>query len=125
MNRVSFWSSALGVALAMAALSALFLPYEWIGLETQADRMRAWLLTLWTAGVMGICFGVAGLLSGIAPIGVRDVAEAGSVAGAVQARREAVRRQGAADFYNFAGWTVAAGAILILIYFAAWLYAGR
>src|SRR5688572_6976453 len=102
MSRVYFWGSALGVALAVAGLSALALPYEWIGLETTADRTRAWLLTVWTAGMMAICFGVAGLLSGITPIGIRDVVEAGSVSSAVETRRETIRRQGAADFFNFA-----------------------
>jgi hypothetical protein len=120
MQRIYFWMSALGVALLIAALAALLLPYGVLGMDTLADRQRGWLLTVWTAGVMGICFGGSGLLAAVAPISFRDVAEAGSVPSAIEAYREARERQGPSPFFNFAGWTASTGGFLVLIYFAGW-----
>ena len=123
MKPLYFWGTALLAAIVLG-LAALLLPYEAIGIETAVERRRVWLLTVWTAGVMAICFGGAGLLSGVIPLGVRDIAEDGSVTAAIEARREARKRQSAA-FYNFAGWTVSAGALMILLYFLVWLTTGR
>ena len=69
-------------------------------------------------GLLGLS--ATGLIGSIAPIGIRDVAEVGSVTAAVEARRSA-RTRDSSRFYNFAGWTVATGLWVIIIYFAAWL----
>ena len=106
-----FWLASGGVAGAIAGLAALALPAD---LGT-----RGWLLTVWTAGVLFILFGAAALIG--AGVGVREVLEAGSVRGAVEAER---RRQasGQADFHRDIGWwTVATGGVLVAIYFLGWL----
>lgn len=121
-----FWISSILAAVAFAALVGVLFPYEAIGLETPADRERAWLLTTWTSGVMAICFGAAGLLSNLSPLGFRDVHDVGSVTAALEARREEIRRTRASGIlYNFAGWTVCTGVWLVLVYFAGWIVMGR
>ena len=120
MRPAYFWASSAATAAAMGALAAIAFPFGALGLETVDERQRAWLLTVWTCGIMAVCFGVTGLLGGLNPIGVRDVAEAGSVRAAVDARREANRKR-EKSFYNFAGWTVSTGGFLLLVYFAGWL----
>jgi hypothetical protein len=117
----NFWGTAFLAALGFAFAVAFLMPYGLLAAETSADRLRIWLLTLWTAGVMAICFGSAGLISALAPLGFREVAEVGSVSAAVEARREEHRKAGGTPFYNFAGWTLITGVCLILLYFAAWL----
>ncbi|HEX6925983.1 MAG TPA: hypothetical protein VF167_11235 [Longimicrobiaceae bacterium] len=113
-----FWGSAVAVAVAWAVIAPLVLPYEALGLESAAARGRAWLLTLWTSGVMSICFGAAGLLGYVSPIGFKEVAEAGSLMQAIEARRRA-RREG--SFHqNFAWWLIVTGLLLIAIYFVVW-----
>ena len=107
-----FWGSAV------AALAAWLLPYRALGLDSAALRWQAWLLTVWTAGVIAICFGLAGLVGYGAPLGVREVAEAGSLTGAMEARRLARRGTGARG--GLAGWLIATGAALVGIYFVAW-----
>ena len=124
MNRGRFWVSACLVAMAFAAAAAWLFPYGPLGLETVEERERAWMLTLWTAGVMAICFGAAGMLSSITPLGFRDVADAGSLVAAREARREG-RGARSSALYNFAGWTITAGIALLVIYFIAWLLGGR
>src|SRR5690606_10308160 len=79
MSRPRFWTAAVLLPLAFALATYWLFPYGSLGLEGVEDRHRAWLLTLWTAGVMAICFGGAGILSSITPLGFRDVAEAGSL----------------------------------------------
>src|SRR5690606_40771519 len=96
-----FWASAVAVAVAWAVIAPLVLPYEALGLESAAARGRAWLLTLWTSGVMSICFGAAGLLGYVSPIGFKEVAEAGSLMQAIEARRRA-RREG--SFHQNFAW---------------------
>lgn len=123
MTRSRFWASALATAAVVAALLAWLFPYGPLGIEDEVERQRAWLLTLWTAGMLAICFGAAGLLNAFSGVGFRDVSEAGSLEAAVQARRETIE-QSRSGFYNFAGWTVSTGAALVLIYFAAWLSLG-
>ena len=123
MNRGRFWLTAAAAALVIAAAAAWLFPYGALGLDSEADRQRGFLLTLWTFGVLAICFGSSGLLGAIAPLGFRDVAEHGSIQAALEAKQEAAR-QGGSAFYNFAGWLVTAGAGLIVIYFVAWLSLG-
>lgn len=115
-----FWGSAVAVVLVFALAAALLLPYEALQLRTEADRWRAWLLTLWTGGVMGVLFGLAGLLGFVSPVGVRDVVEAGSVARAKEERRTSLSA-GLSGFHgNFAWWMISTGALLIGLYFASW-----
>jgi hypothetical protein len=119
-SRKYFWLTAAAAAIALAALAALLLPYQRLQMESLADRQGGWLLTVWTAGVMAIFFGVSGLLMSVAPVGFRDVHEAGGVLQALAKRRDERERAGDSNFYNFAGWTVSTGGFLVLIYFAAW-----
>lgn len=119
MSRPRFWLSALSAALVFAALAAWLFPYEALRLESDSDRHRAWLLTLWTAGVMCICFGATALLSTVIPIGFREVAEAGSVSAAHEARRRDAGRE--RPFYNFGGWLLTTGVVLLVIYASGWL----
>lgn len=123
MSHPRFWITSVIAAASFAVLSVWLFPYGPLGIEGEARRYQVWLLTLWTTGVMSICFGATGLFSSIIPLGFRDVAEAGSVAAAREARR---RRRYSEDspFFNFAGWAVTTGSLLLIIYFAAWL-AGR
>ncbi len=120
MSPLRFWLTSLLAAATVTGAAALLLPYEMLAADSDPERHRLWLLTLWTAGVMAICFGGAGLIAAVAPLGFRDVAETGSVSAAVEARREA-RKRDSHPFYNFAGWTLATGGWLIVIYFVAWL----
>ncbi|MQA89429.1 MAG: hypothetical protein GEU90_04230 [Gemmatimonas sp.] len=106
-------------------LVRLFLPYDALGIETADDRFLAWLLTTWTAGVMAICFGAAGLLSAVSVVGFRDVHDIGSVSAAIDVHRDELRRRRQSGIYNFAGWTLCTGGWLILVYFFAWLITGR
>jgi hypothetical protein len=118
-SSIRFWGSALALALLFTAAAALLFPYDALRLTEQPDRVRVWLLTLWTAGVLAILFGVAGLLTFATPIGFREVHDAGSVSEAHEARRRA--RQVAHPFHdNFAWWLVCTGLILIAFYFVAW-----
>lgn len=114
-----FWLAAVGVALGWAVAASWLFPYESMGFDTGAERLRVWLLLLWTSGVMAICFGAAGILSYGGPIGFREVADAGSLTGALAARRRA-RRESGSPYTNFAWWLIVTGALLICIYFAAW-----
>lgn len=117
-----FWGTALGIAAGVAAAAALFLPYEALRLQTLEERERAWLLTVWVAGVLAILFGLTSVLGGFGGIGAREVVEAGSVRGAVEAHRTAARAAGAPEFHgHFGWWLIATGALLVGIYFAAWL----
>ncbi len=119
MNRTRFWGSVVGVALGFALLSALLLPYGWLGLDTESLRWGAWLLTLWTGGAMSVLFGLAGILGYRLPPGVREVIDAGGVRAALEARRRA-REEGRAG--NFAIWLICMGLCLIAIYFLAWFF---
>ncbi len=98
--------------------AAWLFPYGALDIEPGPERHSAWLLTLWTTGVMCICFGGAALLSSVVPIGIRDVAEAGSVSAAHEARRS--QSSGPSPFFNFGGWLLTTGSFLLMIYFAAW-----
>jgi predicted membrane metal-binding protein len=121
MNRsvVRFWATALGLALVFTAAAAVLLPYKALRLTEEPERLRAWLLTLWTAGVLAILFGLAGLLTFATPIGFREIHDAGSVSEAQEARRRA--RMVTHPFHdNFAWWLVCVGLILIGFYFVAW-----
>jgi hypothetical protein len=114
-----FWGSAAASALLFGLAAALFMPYGALGIEEGAERTRSWLLTLWTGGVMAILFGASALVGVLAPVGFREVHEAGSLTQAVEARRRA--RLARPGFHgNFAWWLVCTGAILIALYFVAW-----
>lgn len=116
---VRFWASALLVAGGWVVVSSLLLPYDALGLESGPERSRAWLLTVWTSGVMAICFGIAGIIGYSAPLGFKEVAESGSLTQALEARRRSKRQAG--SFYtNFAWWLVVTGAVLIALYFLVW-----
>lgn len=106
-----FWTTSAAVAAAVASAAALLLPRE---LGT-----RAWLLTVWTAGVMCILFGAAALIG--AGVGVREVVEAGSTPEAIEAEQR-TRNAGQASFHGDIGWwVVATGGVLVAIYFVGWL----
>jgi hypothetical protein len=117
VSRLRFWGSAVLVALLFALASAFLLPYGWLGLETEALRWRAWLLTLWTGGVMSVLFGLAGMLGYRLPPGIREVVDAGSVRAALEERK---RAREAGEKGNFASWLVVTGLFMIGIYFVAW-----
>lgn len=116
---VRFWVSAVLAALLFAGATSAWFPYEALRLRSEAEQWRAWLLTLWTGGVLALLFGASGLLAVAIPLGFREVHEAGSVAGAAESRRRS-RPSGAAFHANFAWWLICTGAMLIAIYFAAW-----
>ena len=120
MSRPSlrFWGLAMGVAVLVALAAAVLLPYEAIGLRTGEERERAWMLTVWTAGVFAILFGLTARLGGAPGLSVRDVEEAGSVAAAVEARR---RSRKVDEGFRVDVWLVATGGILVGIYFLGWL----
>ncbi len=116
-----FWGWAVGAALVFAALAALLLPYGALGLRTPPERERASLLTVWTAGVMAVLFGLTARIGGLGGIGWREVEEAGSVREAIEARR----RSESAELTRRADlWVIAFGCALIAIYFAGWLVLG-
>lgn len=114
-----FWGSAAAVAIGFAALVPVLFPYSLVGRDPVRDRNVMWMLVVFTTGVMMVLFGVAALIGGKRSVGVRDVVEAGSVG-------QALARQGKGEttpgyVYNVAVWTVATGALLLLIYFALWI----
>ena len=123
MRPSRFWLTSFGVAAAAAILLAVAFPYGLLGFDSEGDRLRIWLLCLWTLGMLAICFGGAGLLNAFSGVGFRDVSEAGSLEVAVATKKDSLR-QGGSGFYNFAGWTVSTGGFLVLVYFLAWLYTG-
>lgn len=120
---LTFWLSSLTAAAAFAALVPLLLPYGKLGLVTEADRERAWLLTVFCAGALAVLLGATGLLSAPRWLTLRDVEEAGSVAEA-RVRAQAARRGiggGEGGWARNPGWwTVATGCFLIAIYFVLW-----
>lgn len=117
MTRARFWGSTLLAALAFAAAVALLFPYGTLGIARGAERERVWLLTLWCAGVLALLFGLSAALGGARGLGVREVQEAGSVAGARDRLRRADTRSGPAR----AWWPVLTGGWMVAIYFAGWL----
>jgi hypothetical protein len=125
MKPLRFWGTAALAAVTFGLAIAFLFPFGALGIEALAERRHAWLLTVWTSGVLAICFGATGLLTAITPISFRDVVEAGSVTAAIEAHRTARREHSAIPFYNFAGWTVSTGLCLLLLYFAGWLVLGR
>jgi hypothetical protein len=117
-----FWGSAVLTAVVIAALVPLLFPFRALGLDPAVDRTRVWLLTVFCTGVMAVLFGASGLL-GARFVGVRDVIEAKSAAIAIERQRQS--REGVTrGWRNAGGWTVAAGASLVAIYFLLWLVLG-
>lgn len=124
MNRAAavFWGSAVAVALVFAAAAAALLPYDALRLYTAAERERAWLLTVWTGGVMAILFGLTATIGWRGGIGFRDVVEAGSLKKAAEKRRQAKRQQEEDSFHSrFDWWLISTGGFLVAIYFVGWL----
>ncbi len=116
---LTFWGSALGVAVALAGLIPVLFPFRQLGLVTPEDRARVWLLAVFTAGVMAILFGAAAWVAGPKMITLRDVVESGGVPQARSARAKEEKARGA-RYGNPAAWTVALGGFLIGIYFLMW-----
>lgn len=116
---LTFWASALGVAMGFAGLVPVLFPFTRLGLVTEADRDRVWLLVVFTAGVMAILFGIAAWVGGPRMVTLRDVVEGGGIAEARARREKADRARADRPRYgNPATWTVATGAFLVGIYFA-------
>ncbi len=117
-----FWGTALGVALGFALLAALLLPFDALGLVTVQERERAWLLTVWTGGVLAVLFGLSALLGTFSGLGFREVMEAGSVQQAIETHRRSLTKWGDGAFHHsFAWWVITTGGLLVAIYFTAWL----
>jgi len=118
---LTFWGSALGVAMAFAGLVPVLFPFRALGLVTEADRERVWLLVVFAAGIVAILFGAAALLGGPKMITLRDVVERGGVTQARAARDATERARLERPRYgNAALWMLATGAFLVAIYFLLW-----
>lgn len=121
-----FWGSAAGVAILSAALVPVLMPYEALRLVAEADRERAWLLTVFCGGVLAVLFGVTGVLGSGQLLTLRDVADAGSV---IEAKRKATASRAVRDAEgqlerydrNFGVWLIVTGVFLLVIYFALWV----
>jgi hypothetical protein len=115
-----FWGSAAAVALAVTALAPLVFPFRAVGLDPETERIRLWLLVVFTTGVLLILFGSGALIAGKRQVGVRDVVDAGGVREALE-RADASRRAAAPAYTrNAALWCIATGGILLVFYFALW-----
>lgn len=122
---LTFWGSSLGVAMAFAGLVPVLFPFHRLGLVTDADRDRVWLLVVFTAGVMAILFGAAAWVGGPRMLTLRDVVESGGIARAREQREKADRARAERPRYgNPASWAVATGGFLIAIYFVLWMLQG-
>ncbi len=119
---LTFWGTSLGAATTFAALVPLVFPFTRLGLLTEADRDRAWLLTVFCAGVLLALFGLSTWIGGARLLSIRDVTEAGGVKEAIERRRLVNRTPDGGLPYtrNAAAWAVATGAFLVAIYFALW-----
>jgi hypothetical protein len=116
-----FWASALSVAVVFAASAAAFLPYESLRLHSAAERERAWLLTVWTGGIVAILFGLSARLGVFTGIGFREVAEARSIRKALEAHRQRLKGPPSEFSRSFDSWLIVTGALLVTIYFIGWL----
>ncbi|HEV2129931.1 MAG TPA: hypothetical protein VGR27_02450 [Longimicrobiaceae bacterium] len=117
-----FWGTAVGIALGFALLAALLLPFDALGIRTLEERERAWLLTVWTGGVLAILFGLSALLGAFSGMGFREVVEAGSVREAVETHRRSLTNWGAGAFHHsFAWWVISTGGLVVAIYFVGWM----
>jgi hypothetical protein len=114
---VRFWGSAVLAAAVFAALVPLLFPFHALGLEP--ERTRIWLLTVFCFGVMLLLFGLSGVV-GSGFVGLRDVLDAKSATIAIERQRESRKAVAGRAWRNAGGWTVAAGASLIAIYFILW-----
>ena len=119
---LTFWGTSLGAAATFAALVGVLFPFGRLGLVTAADRERAWLLTVFCAGVLLAMFGLSTWIGGARLLTIRDVVEAGGVKEAAERRRQAHRpaADGLPYTRNAAAWAVATGGFLVAIYFALW-----
>ena len=114
-----FWGGAVLAAAVFAALVPLLLPFGALGAVLPGERTRIWLLTVFCTGVMALLLGLSGVI-GSRFVGVRDVLEAKSATIAIERQREARKALAGRGWRNAGGWTVAAGASLIAIYFMLW-----
>lgn len=117
-----FWGSAVLAAMVFAALVPLLMPFETLRLMSPEDQRRGWLLTVFCGGVLAALFGLSAAISGprLINIGIRDVAEAGSVMKALETARKTKKIDDPSRM-NFATWVVAMGVALIGCYFVLWL----
>lgn len=113
---LTFWGSAVGVAVLFALLVPVLFPFRALGLDPAADRARIWLLTVFCTGVMALLFGASGALGGRF-LGVRDVYFASGIREAVEQHREAGKALKGRGWMNAGMWTIAFGGSLIAIYF--------
>ena len=114
-----FWGSAAAASIGFAALAPLLIAAA----NPVEDHRFVWLLTVLTAGIMLVLFGLAALISGRRSVGLRDVIEAQSV---VNALRRVERDRGESPPYtsNAAVWCIVTGALLVVAYFALWMALG-
>lgn len=114
-----FWGSAAAASIGFPALVPLLIAVA----DPVEDHRFVWLLTVFTAGVMLMLFGLAALISGRRSVGLRDVIEAKGV-GAALARARQDRTESAAYTSNAAVWCVVTGALLFAAYLALWMALG-
>jgi len=115
-SELRFWGSAVLAAGVFAVLARLLFPFGALGLESAGERARVWLLTVFCAGVMGVLFGLSGVL-GSRYLGIRDVYFARGVPEAVDWHRKAGAAPRRRGWLNAGVWILAFGASLIAIYF--------
>ncbi|MFL5385123.1 MAG: hypothetical protein ACJ8GN_21590 [Longimicrobiaceae bacterium] len=115
-----FWGSAVLAAAVFAALVPVLFPFGALGPVLPAERTRIWLLTVFCTGVMALLLGLSAVI-GSRLVGLRDVLDAKSAAIAIERHRESRRSMTGRGWRNAGGWTVAAGASLIAIYFILWM----
>ena len=113
-----FWGSAVLAAAVFAALVPVLFPFRALGLEL--ERTRIWLLTVFCFGVIALLFGLSGVV-GSGFVGLRDVLDAKSAAIAIERQRASRKALAGRGWRNAGGWTVAAGASLIAIYFVLFM----
>lgn len=114
-----FWGTAALAAAAVAGLSALVPLAPALEADTDARRLRIWLLCVFTAGVMALLLGLSARLGAFRGLGFRDVRRAGSVEAALQERERLDRARGTTARFDL--WVMATGALLLATYLAAWL----
>lgn len=113
-----FWGSAALVSIGYAAAVPLLFPFGLIGLDRATERDGVWLLVVFCTGVLLLLFGLSSLGPGFRGMGLREVIEAGGARQALEREQSRKKIDGTPYTGNFAWWCVAAGALLLVIYFA-------